>query len=396
MTVEAMPLTVRLKAREEDRLLAGHAWVFSNEIEKVEGEAEAGALAAAVTAGGAPLGVGFYHPNSLIAWRLLSRRVEPVDAAFFKERLGRALAVRERLYPGEKSYRLCFGESDGLPGLVVDRYADVLVCQVLSAGIERRLDLVAQALTELLQPAGIFLKNDHPARGLEGLPIECRVLQGEVPPRVTIEEAGLRFVTPVTEGQKTGFYFDQRDNRARLAPYFQGRQVLDLYCYTGAFALNAARHGAKRVLGLDSSAPAVALARENAALNGLAADFDEGDAEEVLHAFSEKSQPIQPDFILLDPPSFAPSKRHVPKALRAYTRLNQLAMRTLPRGGLLATSTCAHHVDREAFVKMLREAAGRVGRPFKLLELGGQAKDHPMLLSMPETEYLHFALLEAA
>lgn len=396
MTVETKPLTVHLKAREEDRLLAGHAWVFSNEIETVEGEAEAGALAAAVTARGAPLGVGFYHPNSLIAWRLLSRRVEPVDAAFFKDRLAAALASREKLYPGESSYRLCFGESDGLPGLVIDRLGDVLVCQVLSAGIEKRLDLVAQALTELLKPRGIFLKNDHPARGLEGLPIETRVLQGDVPARVTIEEAGLRYLTPVSEGQKTGFYFDQRDNRARLVPYFKGRQVLDLYCYTGAFALNAAKHGAKQVLGLDSSGPAIALARENAALNGLAVDFDEGDAEEVLHAFSDKKQPIQPDFILLDPPSFVPSKRHLPKALRAYARLNQLAMRILPRGGLLATSTCSHHVDREIFVRMLREAAARTGRPFKLVELGKQAKDHPILLSMPETEYLHFTLLEAA
>ena len=395
MNVETKLLTVKLKAREENRLLAGHAWIFSNEIDTVEGDVEPGALAAAVTSRGAPLGVGFYHPNSLIAWRLLSRQVEPVDEAFFKERLARAIEARERAYPGETSYRLCFGESDGLPGLVVDRYADVLVCQVLSAGIEKRLDLVAQALEELVKPRGIFLKNDHPARGLEGLPIETRVLRGEVPPRVTIEEAGLRYVTPVTEGQKTGFYFDQRDNRARLVPYFRGRQVLDLYCYTGAFALNAAKHGATKVLGLDSSGPAVQLARENAALNGLSAEFDEGDAEEVLRTFAETAQPIHPDLILLDPPSFVPSKKHLPKGLRAYTRLNQLAMRALPRGGLLATSTCAHHVDREAFVGMLREAGVRAGKSFKLVELGKQAKDHPILLSMPETEYLHFALLEA-
>ena len=395
MNVETKLLTVKLKAREENRLLAGHAWIFSNEIDTVEGDVEPGALASAVTSRGAPLGVGFYHPNSLIAWRLLSRQVEPVDEAFFKERLARAIEARERAYPGETSYRLCFGESDGLPGLVVDRYADVLVCQVLSAGIEKRLDLVAQALEELVKPRGIFLKNDHPARGLEGLPIETRVLRGEVPPRVTIEEAGLRYVTPVTEGQKTGFYFDQRDNRARLVPYFRGRQVLDLYCYTGAFALNAAKHGATKVLGLDSSGPAVQLARENAALNGLSAEFDEGDAEEVLRTFAETAQPIHPDLILLDPPSFVPSKKHLPKGLRAYTRLNQLAMRALPRGGLLATSTCAHHVDREAFVGMLREAGVRAGKSFKLVELGKQAKDHPILLSMPETEYLHFALLEA-
>ncbi|MBI4423859.1 MAG: class I SAM-dependent rRNA methyltransferase [Elusimicrobia bacterium] len=388
-------VTVKLKPREEDRLLGGHAWVFSNEIESVEGPAEPGAAAIAVDARGVPLGIGFYHPNSLIAWRLVSRRVVPIDAAFIRERLARALKYRERQYPGETSYRLCFGESDGLPGLVADRYGDVVVLQVLSAGIERRLDLVAQALTELVGCRGIYLKNDHPTRSLEGLPPESRVLQGDVPPRVTIEEAGLRYLTPLTEGQKTGFYFDQRDNRARLAPYFKGRHVMDLYCYTGAFALNAARHGAAKVLGLDSSAPAVELARANARLNGLAAEFDEGDAEEVLRAFAEARQPFEPDFILLDPPSFVPSKRHLMKALRAYVRLNLSAMRVLPRGGLLATSTCSHHVEREAFLGMLREAAGRSEKSFRLLELGGQAKDHPVLLAMPETEYLHFALLEA-
>lgn len=395
MTTQTEALTVHLKPREEDRLQGGHGWVFSNEIEKVEGDAQPGALAVAVGSRGAPLGVGFYNPNSLIAWRLLSRRVEPVDLAFFKNRVRQAVKLRERHYPGERSYRLCFGESDGLPGLVADRYEDVLVLQVLSAGIERRLDLVAQALTEELSPRGIYLKNDHPARGLEGLPLESRVLQGDVPPRVTLSEAGLQLIAPLTEGQKTGFYFDQRDNRARVAPYFKGREVLDLYCYTGAFALQAARCGAAKVLGLDSSGPAVALARENAALNRLSVDFDEGDAEEVLQAFAGKAQPISPDFILLDPPSFVPSKKHLMKALRAYVRLNLQAMRVLPRGGLLATSTCSHHVDRQNFLNMLREAGARSGKSWRLLELGRQAKDHPVLLAMPETEYLHFALLEA-
>lgn len=386
--------TVRLKPHEEDRLQAGHSWIFSNEIDKVEGEAAAGALAVAVNSRGTPLGVGFYHPNSLIAWRLVSRRVEPIDAAFFRERLAQAIRLRERFYPGSTAYRLCFGESDGLPGLVVDRYGDVLVLQVLSAGIEARLDTVAGALTDLLKPRGIYLKNDHPARGLEGLRLETRVLEGDVQARVTIEVDGLRFATPIAEGQKTGFYFDQRDNRARVAPYARGRQVLDLYCYTGAFALAAAKAGAQRVLGLDSSGPAVELARENAALNGLRADFDEGDAEEVLQTFASTSQPITPDLILLDPPSFVPSKKHLMKALRAYVRLNQLALRVLPRGGLLATSTCSHHVDRQAFLGVLKEAAGKAGKAVRLLELGRQAKDHPVLLAMPETEYLHFALLE--
>ncbi len=389
-------LTVRLKPNEEKRILAGHAWVFSNEIESVTGAPGPGDAVVAETSRGALLGIGFYHPHSLIAWRLLSRRAEPLDLEFFKRRLGRAAQYRESLYPGLRSYRLCFGESDALPGLVIDRYEDVFVLELLSAGMERRLELIAQALEELFSPRGVYLKNDHPARSLEGLSLQSRVLSGEVPPRVQIEEGGLRFSVGLTEGQKTGFYFDQRDNRACLQPYFKGRNVLDLYSYVGAFALRAAKAGARQVFGLDSSAAAIGLARENAALNGLEqlCHFDEGDAEEVLEAFGSSAQPFAPDFILLDPPSFAPSKKHLLKALRAYTRLNTAAARCLPPGGLLASSTCSHHVGREAFVGMLREATAKAGRSCRLLELRTQAKDHPILLAMPETQYLHFALLE--
>ena len=390
-------LTLKLKPREEERVLGGHSWVFSNELVEVPGGHEPGTLAVAVSSNSQPLGVGFYHPKSLISWRLVSRRVEPIDQDFFKRRLGAALRLRERVCAGETSYRLCFGESDALPGLVIDKYGDYLVLQILSAGMEKRLDLIAGALGDLLAPKGIFLKNDHPARALEGLPAETRVLAGEFPPRTVIEEGGLKFVVPLAEGQKTGWYFDQRENRAFLRPFFTGRRVLDLYCYTGGFALNAAKSGAAQVLALDSSGPAIELARESARLNGFSeVEFDEGDAEEVLRAFGEGGQPFEPDMILLDPPSFVPSKKHLMKALRAYVKLNSMALKVLPRGGLLATSTCSHHVSREDFIKLLREAAAKAGKSVRLLALRGQAQDHPILLAMPETEYLHFALLEVA
>jgi 23S rRNA (cytosine1962-C5)-methyltransferase len=390
---------VILKPAQEKRLLAGHDWVFSNEIEEVraEGAPKPGDLAVIVTSTGHELGLCFYHPNSLIAGRMLTRSPKDViDVEFFRKRLADALAYREKVCPGENAYRLCFGESDGLPGLVVDRYGAILVLQVLSAGIERRLDMIAAALEDLLKPKGIYLKNDHRTRALEGLPLECRVLSGAVPEKTPIVEGGLRFVAAIGEGQKTGHYFDQRDNRAFLRPYFAGRSVLDLYCYTGGFAINAAKGGAKSVFALDSSGPALALAKENAKLNGVegTVSFDEGDAEAALESFAGMRQPFRPDMIVLDPPSLVPAKKHLPKALRLYSKLNALAFKALPRGGLLATATCSHHVSREEFVKMLRDAQTKAQREVRMIALRGQSADHPVLLAMPETEYLHFALLE--
>jgi len=390
---------VVLNPAQEKRLLAGHDWVFSNEIKQVLAETapKAGDLAIVATSSGHELGLAFYHPNSLIAARMLTRSPkEAIDVGFFKTRLAAAIAYREKVCPGENAYRLCFGESDGLPGLVVDRYGSVLVLQVLSAGIERRLDLVRAALDELLAPKGIYLKNDHRTRALEGLPLECRVLSGSVPERVPIVENGLRFVAAIGEGQKTGHYFDQRDNREFLKPRFAGRTVLDLYSYTGGFAIAAAKAGAKSVFAVDSSGPALALARENAKLNGVEGQvtFDEGDAEAALESFAGLRQPFKPDMIVLDPPSLVPAKKHLPKALRAYSKLNALALKALPRGGLLATATCSHHVSRENFVAMLRDAQTKAQREVRFAALRGQSADHPVLLAMPETEYLHFALLE--
>jgi 23S rRNA (cytosine1962-C5)-methyltransferase len=390
---------VILHPAQEKRLLAGHNWVFSNEIKEIRAEAEPkpGDLAVIVTSTGHELGLAFYHPNSLIAGRMLTRSPrEVIDADFFRQRLADAIAYREKIYPGENAYRLCFGESDGIPGLVVDRYGSILVLQVLSAGIERRLDMVAAALDGLLKPKGIYLKNDHRTRSLEGLPLECRTLSGAVPEKTPIVEGGLRFVAAIGEGQKTGHYFDQRDNRAFLRPYFAGRNVLDLYCYTGGFAINAAKGGAKSVFALDSSGPALQLAKENAKLNGVegTVSFDEGDAEAALESFAGSLQPFKPDMIVLDPPSLVPAKKHLPKALRLYAKLNAQAMKALPRGGLLATATCSHHVSREEFVKMLRDAQTKAQRSIRTIALRGQSADHPVLLAMPETEYLHFALLE--
>ncbi len=391
-------LKISLKRNEERRILSGHSWVFSNEIAEVSGKFESGDLGEVFSASGEFLGAGFYNPHSLIAVRILSK--ERLDAAgfdFFHQRLSAALGYRERTYPGRAPfYRLCFGESDGLPGLVIDRYDSVLVLQILSAGMEKHLPQITEALLKLTRPSGIYLKNDHKSRALEGLKSEEKIHYGTIPPLLEVDDFGLKFLTPIASGQKTGFYFDQSENRVFLRPHFSGKTVLDLYSYTGTFGINAAKFGAQAVLGFDSSEDAARLANQNAGLNGVSsiARFEKKDAEEALALAAENRLGFKPDMILLDPPSLVPSRKDLPKAERLYVRLNSLALKALPAGGLLATSTCSHHVSRELFVSIVRKAAGMAKKTVRLLSLRTQAQDHPILLAMPETEYLHFALLE--
>lgn len=392
---ERLPV-VRLKPREENRLVGGHLWVFSNELAETPKGIEPGGLVRIVSDRNIFLGVGFYNPASLIAVRVLSRQGEAPGARFFQERLSKALLYRREVLPGEESFRLCYSESDGLPGLLIDKYGGYLVVQILSAGMDRLWPQIQQALVELFQPKGILLRNDNDLRKLEGLTTGVSVPYGEVPDTVEIEDGGLRFHMAPAAGQKTGYYLDQRLNRQFLRPFFKGRSVLDLYCYLGSFAVTAAKAGADRVLGVDSSEPAVALARENALANGVeeTCRFEKGDAEKILADVAESSKETRPDFILVDPPNLAPNKKSLPKAVRAFERINGMALRGLKRGGYLASSSCSHHLGREEFVGMLRDAARRTGRQVRLVALRGQAPDHPVLLSMPETEYLHFALLQ--
>lgn len=385
-----------LKAREEGRLLAGHLWVFSNELQRVPKHVPPGSLCVVKKASGDTFGVGFFNPNSLIAVRVLARGVEHLSEDFFRERLAHAIRAREQHYPGASAVRLCFGESDGLPGLIVDRFEDVLVAQVLSAGMERHWPEVQEALLSLLKPRGILLKNDHDWRRLEGLPLEVKTAWGEVPEKIQITDGELRYWVSLKEGQKTGFYLDQRDNRNFLKPFWAGRRVLDLYCYSGSFALHAAKGGAKEVWGVDSSGQAIALAEANAEANGLGdlVRFQKQQAEEMLEMMVEKELPVKPDFVLLDPPNLVPSRSALSQATKLYVKLNAMALKGLPSGGYLASSSCAHHVTREHFMEILKEAAAKAGRSVKLIALRGQALDHPVLLAMPETEYLHFALLQ--
>ncbi|HAF95310.1 MAG: hypothetical protein A2X34_03415 [Elusimicrobia bacterium GWC2_51_8] len=386
--------TLQLKPDGGKRIAGGHLWVFSNELVTVDKTIEPGSICGLLYPDGKPAGIGFFNPRSLIAMRLLKNGTLELNGDLVSDRLKAAMEYRKALGV-ERFCRLCYGESDGLPGLIIDRYGDYLVMEMLSAGTEKLKTEILDAAKQLLRPKAVLLKNTHPFRTLEGLELYEESVFGEMPETAVIEENGLKYKVRLSEGQKTGWYFDQRENRAAMAPYFKGRKVLDLYTYLGGFAVTASASGAQKIWAVDSSQSAVELAEENAALNGLEEKivFKKEDAERILSAASRKELPEQPDFILLDPPNFVRSKKNLNQAAKLFIRLNTQALSALPEGGLLAVSSCSHHISREIFTGILAEAAAKAGRKTILLELRSQAKDHPILLNMPETEYLHFALL---
>jgi 23S rRNA (cytosine1962-C5)-methyltransferase len=383
--------TLKLKKKEARRVLRGHPWVFSNELDGSPVECEPGEIVDVVDNTGRFIGRGAISPHSLIAVRLLTRTQEEIDRDFFKKRIVAARGLRTMLGFGD-SYRAVFSEGDGLPGLIVDKYADTLVVQSSTAGIDRMLDEILAALQEEYTPAAIVLRNDSPSREIEGLPRETRVALGAVPGPITFEESGIHYRVDVLEGQKTGFFFDQRENRLALNGYVQGRRTLDCFCYVGAWAFSAARFGAVEVSGLDSSEKAIALATGNAALNGLAASFRKADVFEELRVLERQRERF--GCIILDPPAFVKSRAKVREALKGYKEINLRAMKLLEPGGMLVTCSCSHHIDQELFREMLIDAASSAGRQAKLLEMRSQARDHPALLAARETQYLKCAFLK--
>ena len=385
---------IQLKAKEERRLKAGHWWVFSNEIDGLDTSLEPGTLVRVLASDGTQVGIGTFNPHSLIAVRLLQKGPEELSEDFVFEKLDEAYTRRKEI--GVRKYgRMCYGEGDNLPGLVVDRYGDVLVVDILTAGMELLKPQITKALKKIFKPQGIYYKNDSAFRALEGLTNTPEII-GEVPETVEIEENGVKYIVPLRGGQKTGFYFDQRENRAFLKPYFKDKLVLDLYSYIGSFGITAALAGAAQVWGCDSSAAAVELAQKNAALNGVedTVVFHRDDAERLLSAMKKGTLPDQPDIVLLDPPAVVKSRKALPQAVGLYVKLVKMALEGLKPGGYLAFSTCSHHVSRELFVDIIRQGVSKAGVQASLIELRGQAKDHPILIGMPETEYLHFALVQ--
>ena len=383
--------TLRLKKKEERRVLRGHPWIFSNELVEVPADAAPGEIVDVVGASGGFVGRGSFNPRTLIAVRLLTRKQEPVDAAFLQARIRKARDLRESLGLGD-SYRAVYSEGDGLPGLIVDRYGDTLVVQLLTAGMDRMQDDIIAALRAVYAPGAVVLRNDGASRALEGLGQEVRVAVGEVAGPVTFEESGIRFRADVLGGQKTGFFFDQRENRLAFRGLAKGRRTLDCFCYVGAWALAAAKAGASEVTGIDSSANAVGLAAENAGLNGLEARFIAADVFESLREYERQKERF--GCIVLDPPAFVKSRAKVREALKGYKEINLRAMRLLEPGGVLATCSCSHHIDEALFREMLIDAAFSAGRQARLLEMRSQARDHPVLLAARETQYLKCAILQ--
>ncbi|MGA9851353.1 MAG: class I SAM-dependent rRNA methyltransferase [Gammaproteobacteria bacterium] len=385
-----MPLPpLILKKNEDRRLRTGYLWVFSNEVDIVRTPLKGftpGELVEIQTHNGRFIGSGYVNPNSLIAARILSRdERHPPDRSLLVHRLNIALSLRERLY-AKPFYRLVFGESDGLPGLVVDRYGEVLVAQITTAGMEAMKTDIVEALVKVLQPSGILFRNDAGIRELEGLPLYTEAAQGTVPDTVILEEHGQRFQVALSGGQKTGWFFDQHDNRSRMLRYIPDKRVLDVFSYVGAWGIQAATHGAHEVLCVDSSAAALAQARSNASLNGVGIGIREADAFDALrelHAAGEKF-----DVVILDPPAFVKRKKDLATGRDAYRRLNQLAMQLLERDALLISCSCSHHLPAEELLAGIQSAARHLNRDAQMLEQGGQAADHPVHPAIPETAYL--------
>ena len=380
-----------LKKHEDKRLRQGHLWVFSNEIDIKRSPLEqfaAGDLVIVNDSGGKALGVAYINPYALICARLLTRKPNSsIGEKFFKTRLAQALTLRQRLFD-KPYYRLVFGESDGLPGLVIDRYDSVLSVQITTAGMEKHKQLLVNVLTDLLQPSAILLKNDNSQRQLENLSMEPELAYGEMPERLLIEENNTRFLINVAEGQKTGWFYDHRCSRAQFAGWSRGLKVLDLFSYAGAWGISAAVAGAAEVTCVDSSESALGLAAESAALNGVREkmQFVRSDVFEYLKQAREQN--LHFDAIVLDPPALIKRKKDYKAGYEAYRRLNHLALQVLSAEGMLVSASCSHHLSRDDLHEILRSSARHIDRHLVFFAGGGQGPDHPVLPAMPETEYL--------
>ncbi|MGB1563685.1 MAG: class I SAM-dependent rRNA methyltransferase [Sinimarinibacterium flocculans] len=380
-------VTLKLRPREERRARAGHLWIYSNEIDTdaTFRTIDPGSLCRVVDGRGKPIGTGYVNPRTLLAVRLLSGDVHAeIDAAWFDRRLQAALSLRERIYP-EPYYRLVHGEGDGLPGVVVDRYGDVLVIQVTTAGMDRMQAQLLESLDRLLAPRGIVLRNDSGSRALEGLPSAVEVI-GEVPDTVDVIEDGVVLQADLKAGQKTGFFFDQRDNRARLARYVRGQRVLDVFSYVGAWALRAARDGAAEVSCLDSSQPALDHASAAAQRAGIALETIRDDALAGLKTLRAADRSF--DVVVVDPPALIKRRKDAEAGLEHYAALNRAALHLLAPDGILVSCSCSHHLDADALQRILLRESRHVGRRLQVLEQGGQGPDHPVHPAIPETRYL--------
>jgi 23S rRNA (cytosine1962-C5)-methyltransferase len=399
-SVELLPKIV-LKPRRAQPFFARHPWVFSGAVAHAEGNPAAGDEVALVTEHGEFVARGLYNPSSNILVRLYGWDADvPLDESFWSLRLDDAIRLRcdvLRLDGKSSACRLVFSEADGLSGLVVDRYGDWLSIQLTSLALASRRELLVRLLNEKLEPAGIWLRTEKGIREAEGLEISDGLVFGAAPPRpLIIEEHDLQYGVDIVEGQKTGFFLDQRDNRREFAKYVRGGRVLDVCCYSGGFAMNAARHGAAReVVAIDVSEPALVTARANVELNGLAPTirFEKSDSFKALEALRGVGEKF--DVVVLDPPKLARHARGVPEALRGYHSLNRLALEVLSSDGILVTCSCTGHVSTEMFLDTLADAARSANRRLQILETRHAANDHPTSTACRETDYLKCCIARA-
>jgi 23S rRNA (cytosine1962-C5)-methyltransferase len=371
------------------RIFHGHEWVYASEVAKTFGDPQPGAVVTLKDFRDRPLGSAIYNPRSQIVARRFSRRSQDLDAEFFRRRIGQAAELRTRLGVDPTLCRLVWSESDGLPGLVIDRYGDHFVVQTLTLAFHQRLDLITAALIERFAPASITLRNDSPVLKAEGIEAAIAPLHGAPPGPVRVTVNGLLFETDLADGQKTGLYLDQLENHARVARHAAGKRVLDCFTNHGGFALACAKAGAATVTAVEISESACEATRRNAALNGLEIEVVQANVFDFL-----KQAAPDYDLIVLDPPSFTRNKKSVNDAMRGYKEIHLRALQLLDKGALLATFCCSHHVSRELFTGMIVDAAVDAKRSTRLVETHAQRADHPVLLGLPETEYLKGLTLE--
>ncbi len=378
---------IRKKSRLE------HRWIFSNETRRLEGDPRPGDTVL-VYERGKLLGSGFYNPNSLIQIRLYSKQAEEFDLEFIKQKITNAYQYRKKVLPKEEDFRLVFGESDSLPGVVIDKYGDNFTLQTFTLCTELRKEIICQALKELFSVKSIYEKNDFRLRDIESLPRQERLLYGNVQDKITFHENNVKFYVDIKTGQKTGYYFDHRITRAKVRALSRNKNVLDVFCYTGGFSINAALGKAKSVIGIDTSSAVIDIAYENIKLNKVQniCKFEIGDAFEILPDYVKEENKF--DLIIVDPPPFIKSVKEKERGLKGYKQINRQAMKLLTTGGILVSSSCSYYVSWQDLLGLLRKAAQDAQRNFRIIDRTFQGPDHPIILNMPETEYLRCYFLE--
>ncbi|CUA79217.1 class I SAM-dependent rRNA methyltransferase [Anoxybacillus suryakundensis] len=386
---------VFLKRKRKKRLELGHPWVFQSEVDYIEGDFEPGDFVNVYNHQRHFLAKGYINPKSQMIVRVLTQNPnDELDAQFFMNRIRQAWAYRERMIPGVRSCRAVYGEADFLPGLIVDKYEDVLVVQILSLGMEKRKEWILQALLDVFQPKAIYLRNDVHVRELEGLKQEKGFWYGTCDTNVQIEENGVKYIVDIENGQKTGFFFDQRQNRAAIKPLITSEStVLDCFTHTGSFMLNACLYGAKHVTAVDISEHAIETAKRNAELNGFTnVDFVVANAFDYLRECVHEGKKW--DVVIIDPPAFTKSAHAVPKALAGYKDINLNGLKLVKDGGFFVTASCSYHVHPDMFQAMVAEAAFDAKKILRQIHWSGAGYDHPKLLAADEGDYLKFAIYE--